>query len=210
MRFAVLVSGQGTNLQALLDAQARGQLAPAELVLVVSNRPGARALERAAAAGVASVVVDHTGFAERGAFEDAMLAELRAARVDAVVLAGFMRVLTERFVSAFPSRILNTHPALCPAFPGVNAPAQAIAYGVKITGCTVHLVDGGVDTGPIVLQAAVPVGPGDDAASLHARIRSHEHALLPLATRLLAAGRLVVEGRHVRLLPDPTAASAAG
>ena len=201
MRFAVLVSGQGTNLQALLDAAARGELAPAEIALVLSNKPGAPALARAAAAGVATVVVDHRAHPDRRAFEEAMLLELRRAEIDAIVLAGFMRILTGHFVAAFPHRILNTHPALCPAFPGVNAPQQALDYGVKVTGCTVHLVDTGVDTGPIVAQAAVPVEDGDDQDSLHDRIRVHEHRLLPEATRLLAAGRLRVEGRRVRILP---------
>jgi len=200
MRFAVLVSGQGSNLQALLDAQERGQLAPAEIALVVSNRPGAPALARAAAAGVRSVPVDHMLYPNRRSFEAALLVELRAAEIEAVVLAGFMRILTEHFVSAFPQRILNTHPALCPSFPGVSAPRQALDYGVKMTGCTVHLVDAGVDTGPIVFQAAVPVEDDDDEASLHERIQAHEHALLPQATRLLAAGRLRVEGRRVRIL----------
>jgi len=201
MRFAVLVSGQGTNLQALLDAAGRGELAPAEIALVLSNKPGAPALTRASAAGVATAVVDHRDHPDRRAFEEAMLAVLRRAEIEAIVLAGFMRILTEHFVSAFPLRILNTHPALCPAFPGVDAPQQALDYGVKVTGCTVHLVDVGVDTGPIVAQAAVPVAPGDDAASLHDRIRVHEHRLLPEATRLLAAGRLAVDGRRVRILP---------
>ncbi|HEU5055279.1 MAG TPA: phosphoribosylglycinamide formyltransferase, partial [Kofleriaceae bacterium] len=140
MRFAVLVSGQGTNLQALLDAAARGELAPAEIALVLSNKPGAPALARAAAAGVATAVVDHRAYPDRRAFEEAMLALLRRAEIAAIVLAGFMRILTEHFVSAFPQRILNTHPALCPAFPGVDAPQQAVDYGVKVTGCTVHLV----------------------------------------------------------------------
>jgi phosphoribosylglycinamide formyltransferase-1 len=201
VRFAVLVSGQGSNLQALLDAQARGELAPAEIALVLSNRPGAPALARAAAAGVRAILVDHMLHPNRRSFEDALLVELRAAEIEAVVLAGFMRILTEHFVSAFPMRILNTHPALCPAFPGVNAPRQALDYGVKVTGCTVHLVDIGVDTGPIVFQGAVPVEDDDDEARLHERIRWHEHALLPQATRLLAAGRLRVDGRRVRILP---------
>jgi phosphoribosylglycinamide formyltransferase-1 len=201
MRTAVLVSGHGTNLQALLDAQARGALDPASIALVVCNRPGAHALARAAAAGVPSVLIDHTRHPNRRSFEDALLIELGAAEIQAVVLAGFMRVLTEHFVSAFPHRILNTHPALCPSFPGVYAARQALDYGVKVTGCTVHFVDVGVDTGPIVFQAAVAVEEEDDEASLHERIQAHEHALLPEAVRLLAAGRLRVEGRRVRILP---------
>jgi phosphoribosylglycinamide formyltransferase 1 len=200
MRFAVLVSGQGTNLMALLDAQGRGALAPAEIALVVSNRAGVPALARAQAAGVRTALVDHMVHPNRRGFEDALLIEMRAAEIEGVVLAGFMRILTEHFVSAFPLRILNTHPALCPAFPGVNAPRQALDYGVKVTGCTVHLVDTGVDTGPIVFQVAVPVEDGDDEARLHDRIRAHEHRLLPEATRLLAAGLLRVEGRRVRIL----------
>src|SRR5690606_15732023 len=118
---------------------------PATVALVLSNRPGVTALDRAAAAGVPTVVVDHRDFPDRRGFEEAMLARLREANIEGIVLAGFMRVLTEHFVSAFPHRILNTHPALCPAFPGINAPAQALAYGVRVTGCTVHLVDNGVD-----------------------------------------------------------------
>jgi phosphoribosylglycinamide formyltransferase-1 len=201
MRFAVLVSGSGTNLQALIDAQAAGALAPGEIALVLSNKPGVGALERARAAGIAAVVVEHGRFADRIGFEDAMLAELRRAEVEAVVLAGFMRILTDRFVTAFPHRILNTHPALCPAFPGVAAPQQALSYGVKVTGCTVHLVDTGVDTGPIVAQAAVAVHEDDTAETLHARIQIEEHRLLPQAAQLLAAGRLHVEGRRVTIRP---------
>lgn len=202
MRFAILVSGQGTNLQALLDAEKRGALAPAQIALVLSNRPGVPALARAQAAGVPTVMIDHMLHPDRRSFEEALLAELRRAEIAAVVLAGFMRILTPHFVSAFPHRILNTHPALCPSFPGVNAARQALDYGVKVTGCTVHLVDTGVDTGPIVFQAAVPVEEDDDEASLHARILAREHALLPEAVRLLAAGRLRVERRRVRILSE--------
>lgn len=199
MRMAVLVSGSGTNLQALLDAQARGDLAPAQIALVLSNKPGVGALERADRAGVPRAVIDHREHPDRGSFERAMLRALAAERVDAVVLAGFMRVLTGTFITAFPGRIINTHPALCPAFPGVRAPEQAIAYGVKVTGCTIHFVDTGVDTGPIIFQAPVEVRPDDDAGALHDRIRAHEHRLLPIAVRLLAQGRLGIDGRVVRI-----------
>lgn len=198
MRFAVLVSGSGTNLQALLDAESRGALAPATIAVVVSNRPGVLALERAGRAGKPAVCVDHRAHGSREAFEDAMLAVLRDHGVEAVVLAGFMRILTARFLGAFPHRILNTHPALLPAFPGVDAVPQALAYGVKVTGCTVHFVDAGVDTGPIIAQACVPVLDDDDDASLHARIRAEEHALLPEVTRMLAAGALLCDGRRVQ------------
>jgi phosphoribosylglycinamide formyltransferase-1 len=217
VRIGVLVSGTGTNLQALLDAQARGALAPAEIGVVISNRPGVPALERAARAGVPAEVVEHRGLA-REAFEDRLLAALAAHGVEppaagapeagtdeaagprsggAVVLAGFMRVLTPHFVDRFPLRIVNTHPSILPAFPGVDAVAQALAHGVKLTGVTVHFVDASLDGGPIIAQVAVPVEPGDDAASLRARIQREEHRLLPRVVQRLAAGRLSCQGRHV-------------
>jgi phosphoribosylglycinamide formyltransferase-1 len=199
VRFGVLVSGRGTNLQALLDAP----LAPAEIAVVVSNRPDAPALDRARAAGVPAIVVDHKAHASRDAFEVALLDALAAHRVEAVVLAGFMRILGARFIDAFPLGIVNTHPALLPAFPGVDAAAQAIAHGVKLAGVTVHFVDHGVDTGPIIAQRAVPVLPGDDAASLHHRIQREEHRLLPRVVQALAAGRITCEGRRVTIAPDP-------
>lgn len=199
MRFGVLVSGRGSNLQALLDAAAAGDLAPAEIAVVVSNRPGARALDRARAAGVPAEVVDHKAHDSREAFEAAMQRVLDANGAEAIVLAGFMRILTPRFVDRFAGRMINTHPSLLPAFPGIKAPQQAIDHGVKIAGCTVHFVDSGVDTGAIIAQAAVEVLPGDTAASLHARIQAEEHRLLPNAARDLAAGRLVCEGRRVGL-----------
>ena len=203
MNVGVLVSGHGTNLGALLAAQAQGALAPARLVAVLSNKPGVHALERARAAGVPAEVVDHRAFASRDAFDRALVAALAAHAVDAVVLAGFMRILTPAFLGAFLGRVVNTHPALCPAFPGTDAPAQALAHGVKVTGVTVHFVDAGVDTGPIIAQRAVAVRPGDDARSLHARIQVEEHRLLPAVVRALAAGRLTVEGRAVVVAPDP-------
>lgn len=193
MRIAVLVSGSGTNLQALLDADLR----PAEIACVVSNRPGVQALERAAKAGKAALVVDHKAFAGREAFEAALLSVLAEHGVEAVVLAGFMRLLTAGFVSRFPERILNIHPSLLPAFPGVDGPKQAFEHGVKVAGATVHFVDAGLDSGPIVLQAAVPVLPDDDVDRLKARILAEEHKILPEAVRLLAAGALRREGRRV-------------
>jgi phosphoribosylglycinamide formyltransferase-1 len=195
MKIGVLVSGSGTNLQALLDAEARGALAPAEIAVVVSNRPGVKAIERATAAGKPAIIVDHKAFTDRAAFEDGLLAALRGC--EAIVLAGFMRVLTHHFVEKFPLRIINTHPSLLPAFPGVDAPKQAIAYGVKVSGVTVHFVDTSLDGGPIIAQRGVPVLPGDDAAALHARIQREEHLLLPQVVQRLAAGRLSCEGRHV-------------
>jgi phosphoribosylglycinamide formyltransferase-1 len=195
MKIGVLVSGSGTNLQALLDAEARGELAPGEIAVVISNRPGVKALDRAAAAGKRGVVVDHKNFTDRASFEDALLAQLGGVKL--VVLAGFMRVLTHHFVERFPLRIVNTHPSLLPAFPGVDAPAQALAYGVKVAGVTVHFVDTSLDGGPIIAQVPVAVEPGDDAAALHKRIQREEHRLLPQIVQRLAAGRLSCEGRRV-------------
>ena len=197
MRVGVLVSGSGTNLQALLDAEARGDLAPAELAAVVSNRPDAAALERAVAAGKQKLIVDHKAFATREAFEDELLNVLDQRRVELVVLAGFMRVLTARFLDRFPLRVINTHPSLLPAFPGIDAPAQAIAHGVKVSGVTIHFVDSSLDGGPIITQVPVAVFPADDAASLHARIQAEEHRLLPDVVRRLAAGLYSCQGRQV-------------
>jgi phosphoribosylglycinamide formyltransferase-1 len=197
MKVGVLVSGTGTNLQALLDAQARGALAPAAITVVVSNVPGVPALARAATAGVPAEVVDHRGL-ERVAFEARLLDALARHGVELVVLAGFMRILTAHFVERFPLRIINTHPSLLPAFPGVDAPAQALAYGVKLAGCTVHLVDNTVDGGPIIAQVSVPVRDDDDPRTLHARIQREEHRLLPIVVQRLAAGELSCQGRIVR------------
>lgn len=198
MRFAVLVSGTGSNLQALLEAQERGEIDPANIALVVSNRPNVPALARANRFSVPARVVDHTQFSSRTAFETELGNVVRGHGIQAVVLAGFMRILTETFVSQFPNRILNTHPALCPAFPGIHAPKQALDHGVKVTGCTVHFVDAGVDTGPIVLQECVVIEQDDTPESLHKRIQSVEHRLLPEAVQLLADGKLIVDGRRVR------------
>ncbi len=197
MKIGVLVSGAGTNLQALLDAEAAGTLAPAEIAVVVSNRPEVPALARAEAAGKPAVAIDHKGYAERTAFEDAMIAALDRYGVELVVLAGFMRVLTSRFLDRYPLRIVNTHPSILPAFAGADAPAQAIAHGVKLSGVTVHFVDASLDGGPIIAQVAVPVLPGDDAAALHARIQREEHRLLPDVVRRLAAGLVSCQGRLV-------------
>ena len=197
MKIGVLVSGNGTNLQALLDAQARGELAPAEIAVVISNVPDVPALARAELARVPAEVVAHKGLA-RAAFEDRLHDALGRHGAEAVVLAGFMRVLTAGFVDRYPLRILNTHPSLLPAFPGLDAAAQAIAHGVKLAGVTIHFVDAGLDGGPIIAQAAVPVLDGDDARTLHARIQREEHRLLPIVVRSLAAGQLSCQGRLVR------------
>ncbi|MBL0213151.1 MAG: phosphoribosylglycinamide formyltransferase [Myxococcales bacterium] len=197
MKLGVLVSGNGTNLQALIDAQADGKLAPGELAIVISNNPEAPALARATAAKLPAEVVDHRGL-ERPEFEDRMLALLAAQGVEGVILAGFMRVLSPHFIERFPLRILNTHPSLLPAFPGRDAVGQALAHGVKVTGVTIHFVDTSLDGGPIIAQDPVPVFEGDDADRLHSRIQSAEHRLLPEVVQRLAAGKLSCQGRTVR------------
>jgi phosphoribosylglycinamide formyltransferase-1 len=195
-RLGVLVSGGGTNLQALLDASARPDY-PAEVALVVSNVPTAGALERARKAGVPVKVVDHKAFGSRADFEKALGEALAAAGVEVVCLAGFMRLLSADLLGRYPGRVLNIHPSLLPAFPGLHAQRQALERGVKVAGCTVHFVDAGMDTGPILAQAAVPVLPGDDEASLSARILQEEHRLYPLAVKLVATGAVRLEGPRV-------------
>jgi phosphoribosylglycinamide formyltransferase-1 len=192
----VLVSGNGTNLQAILDAVGRGAL-DARVRLVISNQPDAFALERARKAGVPAVSISHKAYATREAFDEAMLASLREHGVEWVVLAGFMRVLTPGFLRAWGGRVINIHPALLPSFPGVNAVRQAISHGVKVTGCTVHFVDDGVDSGKIIAQRAVPVLDGDDEASLGARVHAAEHELFVSVLADIAAGR-VAPGRSAR------------
>ena len=191
----VLVSGTGTNLQAILDAIAAGTL-DARVAVVVSNVAGAGALERAKAAGVPTAVVEHGAYADRRAFDAAVVEALRAHGVEVVVLAGFMRLLTDVLLGAFPHRVVNVHPALLPAFPGVHAQRQAIEHGVRVSGCTVHFVDGGTDTGPIIAQAAVPVLEDDDEEKLRLRILAREHELLPQVLQWISEGR-------VRVLESP-------
>jgi phosphoribosylglycinamide formyltransferase-1 len=188
----VLASGSGTNLQAILDAVANGSL-PVQVAVVVANVPGAGALERARAAGVEAIELPHTSFPSRAAFDAAVVEILQARGVEIVVLAGFMRLVTEVLLDAFPLRIVNVHPALLPAFPGVHAQKQAFDYGVRVAGCTVHFVDRGTDTGPIIAQASVPVLDDDDEETLRTRILEQEHALLPEVLRWIAAGRVRVE-----------------
>jgi phosphoribosylglycinamide formyltransferase 1 len=196
----VLVSGTGSNLQALIAAAAVGGLGPAKLVVVGANVAASGGLERARAAGVPTFVVDNRAFPSRETFDAALVEALRARGVELVVLAGFMRLLTSTFLSAFPQRVINIHPALLPAFPGVHAQKQAFDYGVKVAGCTVHFVDGGTDTGPIIAQTAVPVLESDDEETLQQRILAEEHRLLPSVVRAVAEGRVKLEGRRVRVL----------
>lgn len=198
---AVLASGRGTNLQAIIDAWEAGRL-PVSIVGVVSDNPKAKALERAAAHGLRAAVLPAEPYPSRAAYGEALVKLLRSWQADIIALAGFMRLLDPVVIRAFPNRILNIHPALLPSFPGLHAQRQALAYGVRVSGCTVHLVDEGMDTGPIVLQAAVPVLPDDTEETLAARILTEEHRIYPEAIRLLATGRLKVEGRQVVILPE--------
>jgi phosphoribosylglycinamide formyltransferase-1 len=199
---AVLLSGQGSNLQALIDASADPAYG-VKVVLVVSDQPDAYGLERARRAGIETAVVRLADQPDRPSFDRALRDVVAAASPDVVCLAGFMRILGPDFVRAFPNRIVNTHPSLLPAFRGAHAVREALAYGVRLTGCTVHLVDEEVDHGPVLFQTAVPVQDGDDEDSLHERIKREEHRLLPAAARLIAHGRVRVDGRRAHLEPDP-------
>lgn len=204
LRAAVLVSGSGTNLQALLDACATPGF-PAEIAVVVSNVAAAFALERARKANVATVVLDHKQFGAREEYDRAMVEALRSHQVELVCLAGFMRLLTPLFLGAYPSRVINIHPALLPAFPGMHGVKQAFEYGAKITGCTVHLVDEGTDTGPVIAQSAVPVLPDDTEQSLAERIHREEHALYPAVLRMFGERKVRVSGRRVEITAAPSA-----
>jgi phosphoribosylglycinamide formyltransferase-1 len=193
LSLGVLVSGTGTNLKAILDAIAEGRL-DAAVRVVVSNKPDVLALERARAHDVPAITISHKSYPTRDAFDAALVSTLREHGVEWVVLAGFMRLLTPTMLDGFKNRIINIHPSLLPAFPGVDAQRQAFDYGVKVTGCTVHLVDEGTDTGPILMQRAVPVLESDDRETLRARILAEEHALLVDALRAISLGKLEVQG----------------
>jgi phosphoribosylglycinamide formyltransferase 1 len=199
VRLAVLVSGSGTNLQALLDAIVSDEGFGGEVVVVGSDRAGAAGLDRARAAGIPTIVQPLDAHPDRAAWESALRADLEAHRPEAVVLAGFMRILSGAFLAGWPDRVINTHPSLLPAFRGAHAVRDALAYGVRLTGSTVHLVDEQVDHGPIVAQRAVEVRDDDTEATLHERIKAVEHELLPACVKLLCHGRLQVHGRHVRV-----------
>ena len=194
-RIGVLISGRGSNLQAIIDATRDGRLG-ATVAVVISNRADAFGLERARLAGIEALVLDHRGYASRSEYDAAVVAALRERGVALVCLAGFMRLLSPRFVEAFPNRILNIHPALLPSFPGLHAQRQALEHGVKVSGATVHLVDANLDAGPIVLQAAVPVLDDDTEETLSARILVEEHRLYPEAIRLVLEGGWAVDGRR--------------
>ena len=195
----VLVSGRGSNLQAVLDRIADGYL-PLEIGVVISDKADAYALERAANVGIKTVVVARKECASKEEFEDKIHAALVEAGCELVVLAGFMRILSGNFVSKWHNKIINIHPALLPSFPGLDGQGQALEYGVKFTGCTVHFVDEGTDTGPIILQKVVPVLDDDTHDTLAARILEQEHKAMPEALKLWAEGKLVIEGRKVKVL----------
>jgi phosphoribosylglycinamide formyltransferase-1 len=195
LKLGILISGRGSNMQRLLAACQRGEIA-ADVRLVLSNRRQAAGLPHARAAGVATQVLAHGEYPDRADFDRALDVALRAAGVDFVCLAGFMRLLTAEFISSWRDRMINIHPSLLPAFPGLDTHARALAAGVKLTGCTVHFVRFATDTGPIIAQAAVPVLPGDDEESLSARVLAAEHRLYPLALRLIAEGRVRVQAER--------------
>jgi len=216
IRLGVLASGGGTNLKAILDACAARRIS-AEVAVVVSNVPGAGALERARQAGVATEVIPSKGVTDREAYDLRLVETLRAHRVDLVCLAGYMRLVTPTFLRAFgPTpetrgcpRVVNVHPGLLPSFPGLHAQRQCVEYGARFGGCTVHFVDEGTDTGPVIAQAVVPVEPGDTEETLALRILAQEHRLYPQAIQWFAEGRLSVQGRRVAVagarIPPPGA-----
>ncbi len=201
VKLGVLISGTGTNLQAIIDAILRGDL-KAEIRLVISNRADAPGLERARRHGIETAVIEHGNFASREDFDSALLAALRDRSVELVALAGFMRLLSPVMLDAFPGRIMNIHNSLLPSFPGIHGPKDAIEYGVKLAGCTVFFVTPGVDVGPVIVQAAVPVLPGDDEQRLAGRILQQEHRIFPHAIALFQQGRLEIEGRRVIIKGD--------
>ena len=202
LKLGVLISGRGSNLQALIAACAETTY-PAEIVLVLANKPDAMGLEHAREAGIATAVVEHGDFPDRESFDKAVHAQLKDADVEWVCLAGFMRLLSSWFVETWNDRIINIHPSLLPAFKGIDAHAQAIAAGVKLSGCTVPIVRTEMDAGPILVQAAVPLLPDDTEDSLAARILTVEHQCYPLAVRLIAEGRVQIDGDTAIVVMPP-------
>ena len=203
LKIGVLGSGSGSNMQSIVDEIEAGRL-DAEVRVVLADVPDAKILDRAKRHGIPCQYLDCAPWKTKleGQAEDRCIEILKDAGVDTVVLAGFMRIVKPGLLAAFPNRVLNIHPALLPAFPGVHSWKQALDYGCKVAGVTVHFVDGGTDTGPIIVQKAVPVLEDDTPETLHARIQVQEHLAFPEALRLLAAGRLSVEGRRVRIAPE--------
>lgn len=201
LRLGVLISGSGSNLQAIIDASERGEL-DADIAVVISNRQDAFGLERAQRHGIAGRWIDPASFGSAAEYNAAVRDELLAAEVDHVVMAGYMKLLGTEVLDAFPMRVLNLHPALLPSFPGAHGIADALAYGVKVTGVTVHFADAEFDRGPIIAQQAVEVCEDDTEESLAARIHEAEHRIYPYAIQLIARGRITIEGRRVRVSPE--------
>lgn len=199
LKIAVLISGRGSNLQALIDACGPPDF-PAEIALVISNEPNAYGIERARQAGIPAVVINHRNFPDRTSFDAQMTAEIETAGAELVCLAGFMRILSDGFVTRWFDRLINIHPALLPAFKGLDTHARAIRAGVRVAGCTVHFVRLEMDEGPIIVQAAVPVLPDDTPETLATRILAEEHVIYPLAVRLIAEGRVQVDGDRAVVL----------
>jgi phosphoribosylglycinamide formyltransferase-1 len=198
LSLGVLVSGSGSNLQSIIDSIESGAL-DASIKVVISNNPDAFALKRTEKHSIKSVVIDHNEFSSREAFDGKMIDILRSHSVDLVVMAGFMRILSPLFLRSFPLKIINIHPAILPSFQGLHAQERAFDYGVKFSGCTVHFADEGVDTGPIIIQSVVPVFDDDTAESLQKRILKEEHRIYPQAIQLIAAGKIEIAGRKVRI-----------
>lgn len=206
-RVGVLISGGGSNLQSIIDKLHKDPQSNVRIVCVISNKADVKGLERARKACITAIHLDHRAYAEREEYDKALVATLREFKVDLVVMAGFERIITEVLLDAFPMAVMNIHPALLPSFPGMHAQRQALEYGAQFTGCTVHFADKGVDTGPIIIQAAVPVLAGDTEESLGARILEQEHEIYPQAVRAFAEGRLkkiTLGGRdHYRIIEPP-------
>ena len=202
-RISVLLSGRGSNFEALADSVDVGRLANAEIALVLSNREGAPGIEKARARGIETRLIPSKGL-EREAYDKQVVAALRENRVDLVCLAGFMRLLSPYFIAAFPNRILNIHPSLLPAFPGFESQRQALEHGAKFSGCTVHFVDENLDAGPIVLQAVVPIEDRDTTSTLAERILREEHRIYTEAVRIVLEGRYRIDGRRVLITPEKT------
>ncbi len=203
-KLAVLISGSGTNLQSIIENVNSGFISNAEIAVVMSNNKDAYGLKRALNYKINTEVLEHSNFSSREAFEDELIRILNNYNIDFVVLAGFMRILTKNFISAFKNKIINIHPALLPSFQGEDAQVQAFKYGVKFAGCTVHFVDEGVDTGAIIVQAVVPVLQKDTEETLKKRILNQEHKILPYAIKLLTEDKLFLDGRKVLLLNQET------
>ncbi|MDY0204187.1 MAG: phosphoribosylglycinamide formyltransferase [Desulfovibrio desulfuricans] len=206
LNIAILASGSGSNAQAIIDKAAAGVL-DVNVCCIICNRPGAGVIERAARAGIACVVLDHKAYPDRESYDRAVVQHLQKYDARLVVLAGYMRLLSPVFLDAFSGRVINIHPALLPSFPGVHGGADALEYGVRISGCTVHFVEEKMDGGPVIIQAAVPVNPGEDVDDLMQRIHAMEHRIYPQAIQWLAQNRISVWGREVHVAPGSAVAT---